>query len=115
MEQKNALTVTQLNEYIKMMFDTQPMLNRLYVKGEISNFVNHRSGHFYFTLKDEGSLIKAVMFKSAAMKLKFVPENGIKLSQEEVFRFFREMGSISFMLTICRLTELVIFTLLLNS
>ncbi|MBE6550202.1 MAG: exodeoxyribonuclease VII large subunit [Ruminococcaceae bacterium] len=79
MEQKNALTVTQLNEYIKMMFDSQPTLNRLLVRGEISNFVNHRSGHFYFTLKDEGSLIKAVMFKSSAMKINFQPENGMRV------------------------------------
>jgi len=79
MEQKNALTVTQLNEYIKMMFDSQPTLNRLLVRGEISNFVNHRSGHFYFTLKDENSLIRAVMFKSAAMKLNFQPENGMRV------------------------------------
>ena len=76
---QNVLSITQLNEYIKMMFDSQPTLNRLLVRGEISNFVNHRSGHFYFTLKDENSLIRAVMFKSAAMKLNFQPENGMRV------------------------------------
>ncbi len=79
MEQKLTLTVTQLNEYIKMMFDNQPTLRGLFVRGEISNFVDHRSGHLYFTLKDESSLIRAVMFKSSAMRLRFKPENGMRV------------------------------------
>lgn len=76
---KNVYTVTQLNEYIKMLIDGDMLLSGLYVKGEISNFTNHKSGHFYFTIKDEGGLIRAVMFRSAASKLKFVPENGMKI------------------------------------
>ena len=76
---QKLLTVTQLNEYIKMLFDSQPILNGVYVKGEISNFVNHRSGHWYFTLKDEGSLVRSVMFRTAAMKNPFLPENGMKV------------------------------------
>ena len=76
---QKVLTVTQLNEYIKMLFDSQPILNGVYVKGEISNFVNHRSGHWYFTLKDEGSLVRSVMFRTAAMKNPFLPENGMKV------------------------------------
>ncbi len=76
-----ALTVTQLNEYIKRMIDTTPQLTSLYVKGEISNFKNHYgTGHYYFTLKDEGSQLRAVMFKSAAAKMKFLPENGMKVT-----------------------------------
>ncbi len=76
-----ALTVTQLNEYIKRMIDTTPQLTGLYVKGEISNFKNHYgTGHYYFTLKDEGSQLRAVMFKSAAAKMKFLPENGMKIT-----------------------------------
>ncbi len=76
----DALTVTQLNEYIKRMIDGDPALNRLCVKGEISNFKNHYgTGHYYFTLKDDGGLIRAVMFRSAAVKLPFVPENGMKV------------------------------------
>lgn len=78
-EQKNILTVTSLNEYVKMLLDKDQLLNGVYVKGEISNFVNHRTGHFYFTLKDEGGALRAVMFKSSNAKLKFLPENGMKI------------------------------------
>ena len=73
------LTVSQLNEYVKMLFDSQPIFNGIYVKGEISNFTNHRTGHWYFTLKDEGSLVRAVMFRGSAMKNPFLPENGMKV------------------------------------
>lgn len=75
-----AITVTQLNEYIKSKIDGDAFLSHVIVKGEISNFTNHyKTGHFYFTIKDEGSLIKAVMFRSAASKINFVPENGMKI------------------------------------
>lgn len=79
METQRTLTVTQLNEFIKLMFDSQPLLRKVTVSGEISNFVDHRSGHFYFTLKDAGGTIRAVMFRSYAQKLKFNPENGMKV------------------------------------
>lgn len=76
-----ALTVTQLNEYIKRLIDTTPQLSDVYVKGEISNFKNHYStGHFYFTLKDEGGQLRSVMFKSFASKLRFMPEDGMKVT-----------------------------------
>ena len=74
-----VLTVTQLNEYIKMLFDSQPILNNVYVKGEISNFTDHRSGHWYFTLKDDGGAVSAVMFRSAAVKCPFTPEYGMRV------------------------------------
>jgi exodeoxyribonuclease VII large subunit len=58
-----ALTVTQLNEYVKRIIDMTPQLSDVYVKGEISNFKNHYgTGHYYFTLKDEGGQLRAVMF-----------------------------------------------------
>ena len=76
----NVLTVSELNNYIKNMFDGNRLLNSVHVKGEISNFTNHRSGHLYFSLKDESGQIKAVMFRSSAMKLKFMPESGMKVT-----------------------------------
>ena len=75
-----VMTVSELNNLIKNMFESNRLLNSVYVKGEISNFVSHRSGHFYFSLKDSEGQIKAVMFRSAAMKLKFIPENGMKVT-----------------------------------
>jgi len=74
-----VLSVLQLNEYIKGVFETDPSMQAVAVKGEISNFIHHRSGHMYFTLKDEDSQIKAVMFKGANMRLNFRPENGQKV------------------------------------
>ena len=74
-----ALSVTELNNYIKNLFDTSRFLSSVSVKGEISNFTYHRSGHLYFSLKDGESQIKAVMFRSSAVKLKFMPESGMKV------------------------------------
>lgn len=79
-EETKAMTVTQLNEYIKRLIDNNPVLGNVHVKGEISNFKNHYStGHFYFTIKDEGGMIRAIMFKSQASKLRFIPEDGMKI------------------------------------
>ena len=75
----NAVTVTQLNKYLKDRFDEDENLNAILVKGEISNFKNHYTGHLYFTLKDENSLIKCIMFKSYAEKLTFKPKDGMKV------------------------------------
>jgi exodeoxyribonuclease VII large subunit len=74
------LTVSQINTYIKSIIEQDLNLKNIYVEGEISNFTNHyRSGHLYFTLKDENCCIKAVMFRNAASRLKFTPENGMKV------------------------------------
>ena len=72
-------SITALNRAIKNMFDSKPELNRVYIKGEISNFKHHTRGHLYFTLKDENSRIAAVMFSSAASKMNFEPEDGMKV------------------------------------
>lgn len=87
-----SLTVTQLNEYIKQLIDHEPRLTDVYVKGEISNFKNHYStGHYYFTLKDEGGMLRAIMFRSAAGKLPFVPEDGMKvIAHGRVSAFVRD-------------------------
>ena len=70
------LTVSRINHYIKYKFDNDVNLQKVFLKGEISNFKNHTSGHFYFTLKDDTSRIPAVMFKSASSKVNFVPKDG---------------------------------------
>lgn len=76
---KEYLTVTQINKYIKYKFDNDENLNLVYLKGEISNFKNHSTGHLYFTIKDESSRILAVMFRNNALKLKFTPVDGSKV------------------------------------
>ena len=73
------LTVTQINKYIKYKFDNDQNLNIVYLKGEISNFKSHSSGHLYFTIKDESSRIMAVMFRNNAMKINFKPNDGDKV------------------------------------
>lgn len=74
------LSVSQLNEYVKSLIDSSGFLSKVYIKGEISNFTNHyKTGHFYFTLKDEKSLLKAVMFQSYASRIGFVPENSMQV------------------------------------
>ncbi len=79
-DDRAVLTVAQLNAYVKQLIDADKLLANVWIKGEISNFTNHyKTEHFYFTLKDPDSLIRAVMFKSAASKLKFLPENGMKV------------------------------------
>lgn len=76
----NALTVTQVNTYIKAILDENVHLKNIYIVGEISNFLHYfRSGHMYFTLKDENSQLKAVMFSSNASRLKFKPNDGMKV------------------------------------
>lgn len=75
-----VLTVGQINTYIKSLIDADTNLNSVFVVGEISNFTNHyRTGHFYFTLKDSESAIKSVMFRSSAQRLRFMPENGMRV------------------------------------
>ncbi|MGI6167306.1 MAG: exodeoxyribonuclease VII large subunit [Eubacteriales bacterium] len=76
---KRMLTVTQLNGIIKTLFDETEFFSNLYVRGEISNFKRHTTGHLYFTLKDEESEIAAVMFRSDAARLKFLPQDGMKV------------------------------------
>lgn len=78
MEAKVA-TVSQINGYVKKILDHNIILNNVWIKGEISNFKHHYSGHMYITLKDEGAVLKAVMFKSSAQSLSFEPCDGMKV------------------------------------
>ena len=75
----SPVTVTDLNKYIKDKVDSDENLNSVLVKGEISNFKHHYTGHMYFTLKDENSLIKCIMFKTSTSTLKFIPKDGMKV------------------------------------
>ncbi len=74
-----AISVTDLNKYIKNKITDDEYLNNILIKGEISNYKHHYTGHLYFTLKDENSLIKCIMFKSYAQKLQFEPKDGMKV------------------------------------
>ena len=78
MEQE-YIKISELNNYIKSLLDKDIYLNKVYLKGEISNFKNHTRGHLYFTLKDDESRISAVMFQSSAVKLTFMPEDGMNV------------------------------------
>lgn len=73
------ITVTQLTRYIKYRIDNDVNLNEVFLKGEISNFKAHSRGHYYFTLKDDGSRINAIMFASSTKKIKFIPSDGMKV------------------------------------
>lgn len=75
----HIFTVTEVNGYLKNMMEADPTLSLIYIRGEISNYKFHSSGHHYMTLKDEGGAIRAVMFKYDASKLKFRPESGMKV------------------------------------
>lgn len=89
----NITTVTELNRYLKRSFDSNETLNDIWIKGEISNFKLHFSGHMYFTLKDESSALKCVMFKSSASYLKFVPSDGMKVVCHGRITVFERDGS----------------------
>lgn len=78
MEQK-VLSITQINEYIRTKMDSDALLGNVTVLGEISNYKLYPSGHHYFTLKDEGAALKCVMFKGNALRLRFRPENGMRV------------------------------------
>ena len=80
MQKETTFSVTQINEYIKMTLESNPVLSDVYLSGEISNFKsNYSSGHAYFSLKDASSSIRAVMFRSSASRLRFRPESGMKV------------------------------------
>ena len=96
---ESALTVGELGAYIKGLLESDRLLGAVTVKGEISNFVNHRSGHLYFTLKDEEGQIKCVMFRSSAIRLKFMPENGMKVTAFGSVNMYTKDGSVQLYVT----------------
>lgn len=93
----HALTVSELNDYLKHLIDQQHPLRHLALQGELSNFTHHqKTGHFYFTLKDEACSIKAVMFRPRASQVKFAPQNGMRLLLSGSIQVFRRDGALQF-------------------
>ena len=93
-EVKSTLTVTELNNFIKNLFDSNRTLAAVSVSGEVSNFTDHRSGHLYFTLKDGDAQIKAVMFKSQRLRLRFAPESGMRVVVHGSVSVYPQTGTI---------------------
>ena len=91
--QDKYITVTQLTRYIKYKIDNDENLNEVFLKGEISNFKAHSRGHFYFTLKDEEARINAIMFSSQTKKIKFTPEDGMKVLVSGKISVFPSSGA----------------------
>ena len=87
------INVSELSKYIKSNFDNDAFLRKVYLKGEISNFKNHTTGHFYFSLKDEGSRINAVMFRDSARSVKFTPCDGMKVLVTGRVSVYEQTGS----------------------
>ena len=106
---KNYLNISDLNNYIKNILDKDSFLNKVYLKGEISNFKNHTRGHLYFTLKDDNSRISAVMFQSSAIKLTFVPEDGMNVLVEGRISAILHKAVIRFILKKWNLMDLVLY------
>ena len=92
MDQK-YLTVSALTKYLKYKFDTDENLKKVFIKGEISNFKAHSTGHFYFSVKDETSRISAIMFSASAKKLNFIPTEGMKVLVEGKISVFEGTGN----------------------
>lgn len=90
---RNYLHISEINEYIKSIIDSDPFLNKVFLCGEISNFKNHTRGHLYFTLKDDESRISAVMFESSARNLGFIPEDGMNVLVEGRISCYKATGS----------------------
>ena len=90
--EKTAITVTQLNQYLKSVLEADLNLRNICVLGEISNLTIHGSGHIYLRLKDENGIISAVMFRSSAAKLRFRPENGMRIIAKGNVSVFEKTG-----------------------
>ena len=90
-------SVSQLNRYLKDVIDSDGFLKQITIKGELSNFTNHlKTGHFYFSLKDQNCSIKAVMFRTYAHQVRFRPENGMGVVLTGSVRVFERDGALQF-------------------
>ena len=91
--ERDYITISEINSYIKSVIDKDFFLNKVFIKGEIFNFKNHTRGHLYFTLKDDNSRLSAVMFESSARNLSFVPEDGMSVLIEGRISCYPATGS----------------------
>ena len=101
--EEEYISVSQLTDYIKKLINSDSRLKQVYVRGEISNFKRYSSGHCYFSLKDEGSVIPGVMFYGFASKLKFEPKNGMKVLVRGYVDVYKSRGN--YQLYAQRITE----------
>ena len=102
-QEQSPLTVTALTKYLKLKFDVDSNLQKMLLKGEISNFKRHSRGHFYFTLKDEKTQISAVMFAGATKGVKFEPTNGMQVIITASISLYEPSGTYS--INVTRMTE----------
>lgn len=96
--ERHIFSVTEVNELVKLLLDNEPMLSGICVRGEISNYKMYPSGHHYFSLKDPTGAIRCVMFKGQAMRLRFRPENGMKVLVTGRVSVFPRDGRVSALL-----------------
>ena len=94
-----VFTVSEINGYVKSIFDEDAVLSEVVVTGEISNLKNHSSGHMYFTLKDESAAISAAMFKWNRKWMRFVPENGMKVIAHGKITLYEPSGQFQLVVT----------------
>ena len=104
---RQIFTIEQVNNYVKSLMDKNPVLQNLWIRGEISNFKLHSSGHMYFTLKDNQARIKCVFFKNYAYSLNFVPTDGMSVIVREIFPYIPGMGNTNYMYNIWKGMALV--------
>ena len=89
----NALTVSELNNMVKSILENSTLMQRVFVRGELSNVNLHSSGHIYFTLKDNDSQIKCIMFRSSAQNLRFTPKEGMRVLLNGTIGVYTKGGS----------------------
>lgn len=94
--QARTLSVSDLNEYVRRSLAGDPMLQDLTIRGEISNFKRHTSGHLYFSLKDDNSRIACVMFRQYAQMLRFYPQDGMMVLLSGAVGLYTASGSYQF-------------------
>ncbi len=91
--EQHIFAVSEVNGLVKLLLDNEPMLQRIYVRGELSNYKMYPSGHHYFTLKDADGALRCVMFRGQASKLRFRPENGMKVIAQGRITVFPRDGA----------------------